>query len=173
MRTRLLPAALLASGLLLSGCGTGLQATTYTKEKAPRDFSGATAGDLDIRNLGIAPPSTGIVLKAGDHATLTGSFVNTGTVDDKLVSVSSDAAATATVVPGGTATDVTIPAGGDADTWSADLVLKADTSVGQYLTVTLVFERAGTVTDLQVPIRSGDTGLSSRAPEQDPYGSGE
>ena len=157
MRSRLLPAALLTSGLLLSGCGTSLQATTYTKERAPRDFAPASSGDLQVRNLGIAPPATGIVLKAGEHATLTGTVVNNGDTDDRLVSVASDAASAVTLIPGGTATDVTVPAGGDADTWSADLVLTQDTMVGHYLTVTLTFERAGKLEDLQVPVRTGDT----------------
>ncbi len=177
MRTRLVPAvplvSLLASGLVLSGCGTGLQATTYTKETSPRDFKGTTAGDLDIRNLGVLAPPTGIVLKAGDHATLTGSLINTGTEADTLVSVSSADATSATLLPGGTATDISIPAGGDNDTWSADLVLTRDVTVGSYLTVTLQFSRAGAVTDLQVPVRSGDNALGNRGRAQDPYSSGE
>jgi hypothetical protein len=51
--------------------------------------------------------------------------------------------------------------------------LKSDLRVAQYINVTLVFQRAGRLTGVQVPIRAGDTGLGSRTPAQDPYKSAE
>ena len=51
--------------LLLSGCGVGLHATTYTKELSPRDFDPASLGALQVRNLGIAPPDSGDTHTAG------------------------------------------------------------------------------------------------------------
>ena len=180
MRSRLVPVAvvsgIVSGALLLSGCGTGLQATTYTKEKAPRDFSLASAGDLEIRNLGIAPPSTGDTFTAGTGtATLSGSVVNTGTEDDDLVGIESDDFASVQLqLDGKDTTSVPVPAGSDAGTWSATLTgPKEDLRVGQYTTVTLVFSKAGRVENLQVPLRSGDTGLSERTPAQDPYHVGE
>ncbi|MCU1622611.1 MAG: Copper(I)-binding protein [Frankiales bacterium] len=165
--------ALLVTGLLMAGCGTGLQATTYTKETSPRDFNGTSIANLEVRNLGIAAPASGLTFKAGDSAVLTGSVVNTGTTDDALVAVES-VAATSVTLSDGTATaapTVPIPAGSDASSWSATLTgLTADLRAGQYVTVTLVFERAGRLTGLQVPVRSGDNGLEGRTPEQDPYG---
>lgn len=168
------PAALLSSALLLAGCGTGLQATTYTKERSPRDFDDRSIADLEVRNLGITPPSTGIAFHVGDSAVLTGTVVNTGDTDDALVGVESDIAGSVSLLvegPGNAANpEVPIPAGGDAGSWAARLTgLTKDLHVGQYVTVTLVFAHAGRLTDLQVPIRIGDTGLSSREEAQDPY----
>jgi copper(I)-binding protein len=164
--------ALLVTGLLLAGCGTGLQATTYTKETSPRDFNGTSIADLEVRNLGIAAPTSGLTFNPGDSAVLTGSVVNTGTTDDTLVAVES-AVATSVTLSDGTATaapTVPIPAGSDAGSWSATLTgLTADVRVGQYVTVTLVFQRAGRLSGLQVPVRSGDNGVEGRTPEQDPY----
>ena len=193
MRSHLVSAGLLSSALLLSGCGTGLQATTYTKERSPRDFAGASLQGLEVRNLGIAPPATGGTLETSDTAVLTGSVVNTGTTDDTLVGVETDIAATATLTPGTSTNDgttpgaipspspagqsasgVPVPAGGDASDWSVQLTgLRAPLHVGQYVTVTLVFAQAGRLADLQVPVRAGDTGLSDRTPAQDPYKSAE
>jgi hypothetical protein len=169
VRTRLVPAALLASGLLLSGCGTSLQATTYTKESQPRDFAPASVGDLALRNLSIAAPAQGLTFKAGEHVTLTGSVVNTGTEADTLTGITTAAADAVTLTP----PSVPVPAGGDADTWTADLVLKSDLAVGSYVKVVLTFSRAGTTQELSVPVRSGDNDLGGRGAEQDPYGGGE
>lgn len=177
MRTRLVPVALVSGALLLGGCGTGLQATTYTKEKNPRDFGGHSAGDLDIRNLGIAAPATGDVFAAGgtDSATLSGSVVNTGTSDDALVGIEAQDFGSAQLqVDGQDVTSVPIPAGSGTSSWTAVLTdPKRDLHVGGYTTVTLLFSRAGQVQGLQVPLRAGDTGLDSRTAEQDPYKVGE
>ena len=175
MRTRLVPVALVSGALLLAGCGTGLQATTYTKEKNPRDFGGRSAGDLDIRNLGIAPPATGDVYTSTDTATLSGSVVNTGTSDDALVGIEAQDFGSAQLqVDGQDVTSVPIAAGSGASTWTAVLSdPKRYLHVGGYTTVTLLFSRAGQVQGLQVPLRAGDTGLDSRSADQDPYKVGE
>jgi copper(I)-binding protein len=176
VRSRALPAAALVAGaLLLSGCGTGLQATTYTNEKAPRDFAVASVADLEVRNLGIAPPTVGQTFTSADTATLSGSVINTGTQDDELIGVETDAAGSATLqVAGAAVPSVPVAAGTDASTWTASLSgLTGTLRVGQYISVTLVFAKAGRLADLQVPIRSGDTGLGGRPAEQDPYLVGE
>lgn len=170
------PVALVSGALLLSGCGTGLQATTYTKERAPRDFQLASAGDLEIRNLGIAPPATGTTFTAGtDTATLSGSIVNTGSEDEDLIGVESDDFTSVQLqLDGKDTTSVPVPAGGEAGTWTATLSgLKRDLHAGEYTKVTLVFSKAGRKEGLQVPLRAGDTGLAQRTPEQDPYRVGE
>jgi copper(I)-binding protein len=164
--------ALLVTGLLLAGCGTGLQATTYTKETSPRDFNGTSIANLEVRNLGIAAPASGLTLTAGANAVLTGSVVNTGTTDDALVAVESAVATSVTLSDAGAApgSTVAIAAGSDAGSWSAILTgLTADLRAGQYVTVTLVFQRAGRLSGLQVPVRAGDNGLEGRTPQQDPY----
>jgi copper(I)-binding protein len=161
--------------LLLSGCGTGLQATTYTKEKSPRDFAAASVADLEVHNLGIAPPAQGDTFATSDTATLSGSVIYTGTQDDELIGVESDAAgATSLLLDGRPVPSVPVTAGTDAATWTASLTgLTRELQVGQYVTVTLVFAKAGRLPDLQVPVRAGDTGLDTRTPEQDPYHVGE
>lgn len=175
MRSRLLSAALLSS-ILLSGCGTGLHATTYTIERSPRDFRSTQVADLQVRNLGIVGPSTGITISSDGTAVLTGSVVNSGDTDDALVGVETDVAGTSTLwLDGKTVTAIPVPAGGATGQWSATLSdLKQDLRVGQYVDVTLVFARAGRLADLQVPVRTPqDTGLGERTPEQDPYKSAE
>ena len=172
MRSRLVSATLLSSALLLSGCGVGLHATTYTKELAGRDFAPASAGELQIRNLGIAPPTSGDTHTAGDTAVLTGTIVNTGSSDDALVGVeSSVAGATSLWLNGKTVSEVPVAAGSDAGTWTALLTgLREDLRIGDYVSVTLVFAHAGRLEDLQVPVRLGSSdGIGSRSPEQDPY----
>ena len=47
--------------------------------------------------------------------------------------------------------------------------LSGDLVSGQYVDVTLTFEKAGKSTELRVPVRSGDTGLADREEAQDPY----
>ncbi|MFN2537257.1 MAG: copper chaperone PCu(A)C [Mycobacteriales bacterium] len=171
MRSRVVSAALLSSALLLTGCGTGLQATTYTKERSPRDFDGRSIADLEVRNLGIAAPATGTTIAATDTAVLNGTVVNTGDTDDSLVGVETDIAGSAAILlDGKPAGEVPIPAGGDSGELTISLsALSQDLHVGQYVDVTLVFAHAGRLPDLQVPVRIGDTGLSDRTPAQDPY----
>jgi copper(I)-binding protein len=176
VRNRLVPVALVSGALLLGGCGTGLQATTYTKEKAPRDFGLASAGDLEIRNLAIAPPASGDGFAAGtDTASLTGSVVNTGTQDDALIGIEAEDFGSAQLqLNGQDTTSVPVPAGAATGSWTAVLTdPKKDLRAGTYTTVTLVFDRAGRVEGLRVPLRAGDTGLDSRTPAQDPYKVGE
>ena len=169
-------AALLSSTLLLAGCGTGLKATTYTIERSPRDFRSTSIAQLEVRNVGIGGPSTGITIPAGSTAVLTGTVVNTGDTEDTLVGVEVAEAGTVTMwVAGKPVTEVPVPAGGDTGQWTVTLSgLKQDLRVGQYLDVSLVFAHAGRLADLQVPVRTPvDTGLDERTPEQDPYESAE
>jgi copper(I)-binding protein len=175
VRSRLLAAPLLASGLLLAGCGTGLQATTYTKERAPRDFDNKQLGDIAVRNLGIAPPPSGSSYSPTDTAVLSGGIVNIGDSDDALVAVETPAAGTAMLqAAGATTQSVPIPARSDAGDWSVQLSdLKGELVVGHYVEVTLVFQKAGRLEGLQVPVRIGDTGLDHREANQDPYHSDE
>jgi copper(I)-binding protein len=175
VRSRLVPAALVSSALVLSGCGTGLHAGTYTLEQHPRAFDGKSIADLHVSDLGIAPPISGDTLTTSDTAVMTGGLVNTGTADDALIGVESSVAGSTTLeLDGKSVTSLPIPAGGDAGQWSVLLSgLNRDLHVAQYIDVTLVFQRAGRLTGLQVPIRAGDTGLGSRPPAQDPYKSAE
>lgn len=156
----------------LSACGTGLQAQTY-KEVGRQDGATADLGGLAVRNLYVVAPSDGSVLATGSQAMLTGTFVNAGSADDSLTTLSTDVAgAVSLTVDGAPATAVAVPAGGRSGSWTAVLDgLTKDLRAGQYISVTLNFAGAGRTT-VQVPVRAGENGLRDRAPAQDPYHEG-
>jgi copper(I)-binding protein len=81
-----------AGVLLLTGCAAGQHAQTV--EQTPSiDGVQADAGDIAIRAAGIAAPESGTSYSKGSDAQLRMVIVNRGTAADKLVSVSSPAAA--------------------------------------------------------------------------------
>ncbi|MGB8650942.1 MAG: copper chaperone PCu(A)C [Mycobacteriales bacterium] len=163
-------AAVVLSAVVLSGCGTGLHAQTY-RETGRSDSAVAEVGSIAVRGLHVEPSTTGNTLAVGDDAVVTGVLVNNGTEDDSLTGAATDAASSIAIQQGGvTATSVKVPAGSTSGTdWSLKLSgLTKELQAGEYLSITLVFDKAGRTT-LQVPIRAGDNGLSSRTPEQDPY----
>ena len=161
------------SAALLSACGTGLHAQTY-REVGRADGASTNLSGLQVRNLHVAPPATAGSTITGT-ATLLGTLVNNGDTADALVSGSTDAAASVTLNDSGQpATQVPVPAHGiSPSTWSATLNgLTAPLRPGSYITVTLVFDKAGR-TVLQVPVRAGDNGVSERSSEQVAYHTGE
>ena len=164
--------ALVVSAALLAGCGTGLHSRTYQEhgreDGASADLGGSTG--VAVRDVHVAPPASG-VHEAGSTAFVTGALVNRGTSTDALIGASSDVAGSATLLVDGTpTTEVAIPAGGTAPTtWSIALSqLSTALPPAAYVPVTLEFQRAGRVT-LQVPVYSGDNGLTTRETEQEPY----
>ena len=165
-------AAAVLSAAALTACGTGLQAQTY-KEKGRQDSATTDLGRLAVRNLHVQPPTDGSILATGSQAVLTGTFVNAGSADDSLKTLTTDVAGSVNLtVDGAPATTVAVPAGGSSGTWTAILDgLTKDLHAGEYISVTLDFSGAGRTT-VQVPVRAGDNGLGSREPEQDPYGGG-
>ena len=84
-------AALVVGTALLSACGTGLQAKTYT-ESGRQDSGIADLGALAVRNVHVNEPTTQNVVAAGSEATVSGVLVNAGTEDDALVGASSPVA---------------------------------------------------------------------------------
>ncbi len=177
------PATALAavlSAAALSACGTGLQAQVYQPRDAAQGTN-ATAGDLELRNLGVetgslAPADGGDTAggTANAVAVITGVIVNKGTEDDALVNATSDAAGSVQLLTPNGDRVLAIPAGGSTGSdWALRLDgLAAPLTPGTYLTVTLQFGRAPRTT-LSLPVRGGDNGLSTRKPLQDPYGGGE
>ncbi|MCW2543080.1 MAG: hypothetical protein JWM40_632 [Frankiales bacterium] len=171
-------AALVLSAAVLSGCGVGLHAQTYT-EKGRQDGSNVDLESILVRNLHIEPAPTGSTIPVGSDAVLTGSIVNRGQAADTLTSVTSDAAtsvslSTTETVPrfgGGSPFPLTIPAGGALTDWTATLTgLTKDLRAGEYVTVTLSFTNGGQTT-LSVPVHLGDADLANREVDQEPYGS--
>jgi copper(I)-binding protein len=154
----------------LSACGTGLQNETY-KATGRQDSALAQVGTIAIRNAYVDAPASGDVLPQGASATLVASFVNKGATDDALTGVTSAiAGSTELRVDGQTVSSVDIPSRSTSSP-KATIVFKdltRDVRVGEYITVRFSFKLAGS-TDVQVPVRAGDTGLADREEAQDPY----
>jgi copper(I)-binding protein len=167
--------ALLVSAVALAGCGTGLEAKTYS-ETGRQDGAFATVGGRDgvvLQRLHVIGPDSGSTLAAGDTALVTGGLVNNSGTDDALIGASSDLSNRVTLlVDGSPATELALPAHRAAGTWSIVLNgLTREVHVATSITVTLEFQRAGKVT-VQVPVAAGDNGLRDRTPQQDPYAEG-
>jgi copper(I)-binding protein len=162
-------AALAAAAALLSACGTGLAAKTYS-ETGRRDSGDADLGTIAVRNVHIDEPATQNVVAAGAEATVSGVIVNSGTTDDALVGASSPVAASARLKEG--AADVAVipvPAKGTASTWRIVLTgISKPLRAGQFISLTLEFKDAGHTT-IQVPVRAGNNGLDTRPEAQNPY----
>ena len=158
MSRRTLPVttvALLATVAALAGCGAGQSSQTYQPRTAA-DSTNASVGSLALRNLAIAPPSTGIALLAGGDAVLTGTFVNEADKADKLLSATTDVAPTVELQQAGAVVaDIPVPALG-LSSGEASLVLRGLTRTlrpGDYVTVTLAFAENGRK-DVSVPVRN-------------------
>jgi copper(I)-binding protein len=153
---------LLLSPVVLGACSAGQVTQT---ESQVRDKTGAQAqvGDLSIRQAQLLSPRGG-VYERGDDAGLQLAIVNSGTEGDTLVGVDGEGfgsaeienASTGTVTSSasrGSAQEIEIPAGAsvfvgddDADATITLTDLDEGITTGQYLEVTLTFEKAGEVT---------------------------
>ncbi|MEJ8279529.1 copper chaperone PCu(A)C [Pseudonocardia spirodelae] len=177
--------AVALTGLLVSGCGAGQIAQTAEQVAAVNGIN-ATVGSVDVRDVQIAYPSApagpDALYRQGGSAPLQGTFVNTGSVADRLVSVSSPAASSVriegdAVMP----QDVALVSPGGlqlAPTNSKRVQLVAEgltraVPAGAQIPMTFVFERAGSVT-LTVPTAVPHVeGSAGHAPERASAGSEE
>ena len=161
------------SAVTLSACGTGLQAQTY-KERRPYESTNAELDRLALRNLALEAVSEEEGAPEGGGALLTGVIVNEGEQDDALVAVQTDIARDIQLVSEAGAPQLDVPAGRSTGTeWQVQLSgLTREVRVGEYVSVTLEFAKAGRTT-VQVPVRAGDNGLEEREVAQNPYGEGE
>jgi len=169
-------AVALLSAVVLTACGTGLNATTY-KETGRMDGASANVGGLKgiaVRHLHVAPPPQGSVLEVGGTALVLAGLSNGGTEDDALVSASTTAATdTALTVAGREVPEVPVVAGQTAPSGFAIRLdgLVEELHVGESIEITLVFREAGRVT-LAAALLPGDNGLEDREEAQDPYEGG-
>lgn len=135
----------------IAGCEAGLNAPTL-------EFHNAAGGtytnfnDISISNAFVLGGPSGASVPAGGNASLFVGLYNNGSVDDKLVGISSSAASNVTIKGGGAA----IPASGAADLTGPEptVVLKSLTkplSSGENIPVTFDFAHAGAVT-LHLPV---------------------
>lgn len=171
---RLLAATL---ALALTGCGAGFQAQTY-QERTVADVSNTAVGPLALRGVSIVPDRTGVV-EAGSDAVVRMTVVSTGAEDDTLLEASSPVAEQVDLVrqPGEQVVDqLDIPALGTTGDTAAVVLrgLSERLRAGEYLELTLRFERAGEVT-VEVPVAT--TGVYDEDRERSenfhPVGEGE
>lgn len=156
-------AGLAACGLLLTGCGSGQISQVADQESAVNGMS-ATVANIALRNVYLLANQTSDFLQPGKVVPLV--FVaanNSADVNDKLVSVTSDAG---TVALGG---DAGIVAGGvlvvgpkdeaaamgSAAPVTADVTLTKPITNGLSYPFTFTFEKAGSTT-MSVPLSAGE-----------------
>ena len=165
-------AAALASAVVLTGCGTGLDAMTY-KHAGRQDGASVDVGGrqgVKVRHLHVTPPLEGSTIPAGDSALVIGGLSNAGGQADALVGAASPAATGAVLLVGGEEVgEIAIPAGAAAPLdWAVRLDgLTAELHVAERIDLTLVFRNAGRVT-VPVQVLPGQNGLEEREPAQDP-----
>ena len=161
--------------LLLTGCGTGLQAQTYL-EKSTADSTNDAIGFLAIRNLAVLGPPVGTAWPAGSDAAAKITVVNEGGEEDRLLTASTPAAA-AVLVVGPSPTLTVPPLGTSAPGYGLVLEgLTAELPGGTYIEMTLSFERNGSKTMLvpvqivpdQVPREKNDYHVAETDSEGDP-----
>ena len=169
-------ACVLATGLALTGCGTGQVSQTATQEPAVNG-TGATVGDIKLSNIHLRAAQSTDYVQPGRNVELL-FVVSNGSpdTDDKLVSISSDVGAVTLTGDG------TVPAGGvlvvgtpdgqisplenveTAETAEATVVLSKPITNGQTYNFTFDFERAGQ-TEVPVPISAGESPRREQAGE--------
>ncbi|MCB0950508.1 MAG: hypothetical protein KDB44_14770 [Mycobacterium sp.] len=169
---RFVPAAIAASGLavtvVLSGCSAGQVAQTATQEPAVNGTSGR-AGEITLRNIHLRATQTTDYVQPGRDVELIFVAANDSpTVDDKLVSITSDVGSV--TVTGDTdlpATGVLVVGTPDgqptplenvevAETAEANVELSKPITNGLTYDFTFTFEKAGNTT-VSVPISAGET----------------
>lgn len=142
--------AALALGLplVLTACGANLNAQTYL-ERPTSDGTNTAVGAIAVRNIRIVPPEDGEMHQAGEDVEVRVTFTNDGPEDDVLVGATTDAADSVQVQQNGDDVErVELPRLGTTGD-SVTLVLEdlaEDLRPGNYIAITLRFERNGEVT---------------------------
>lgn len=156
--TTLLAAASLP--FALSACGVGLDPQTY-RARTTQDATNISLGDLNLRNVAIAPPDAGgAEVAIGGNAQVTLAVVSTSNDPDTLTAVSTPAATSATFVDGSghEIPTVAVPANGTVGYGDFGVVLHGLTKPlrpGTYVDMTFVFQQNGRVS-LMVPMKIYD-----------------
>ncbi|MEU2350746.1 copper chaperone PCu(A)C [Modestobacter sp. NPDC049651] len=179
---------LVLSPVALSACSAGQVSQTATQQRA-KNGGEAAVGNITVREARLAYPSTGSY-PAGADAQLLAGLVNAGDEDDVLTDVSGDDFSSATITPapaGAAATatgavptgqtapppsvsggELTVPADGNVYLGGNGAVvtlngLTKELTVGQHITLTLTFERAGSV-DVTTLVSTPTRGLPRETP---------
>ncbi|WP_060714060.1 copper chaperone PCu(A)C [Pseudonocardia sp. HH130629-09] len=173
------------TGLLLSGCGTG-QISQTSRQVAAVNGANVTVGSVDLRDVQIAYPTTpagpDALYRQGGAAPLVATLVNTAPVADRLLSVTSPAAASVQIQGDPTMPqDIALVSPGNlqlspTNAKRVQLVAEGLTRpvpAGAQIPMTFVFEKAGSVTvtvPTGVPHAAGSPG---HAPERASFDSEE
>jgi copper(I)-binding protein len=162
----------LLSPVALSACSAGQVTQTATQD---RDKTGAAAhvGDITVRQVQLVHPRGG-AYDEGDDAEVRMAIVNSGEEADTLTAVEGDGFGSAEISDASTSTsgastsgsgdEIELPADGTVFVGEDDDVsitltdLDEPLTVGQYLTLTLVFENAGELT-VQATVATPDKAL--------------
>lgn len=139
--------ALAAVGLaVIAGCGSGLDAQTYDS-KAMGNSSDASDGSLAVRHVYVVNPDTEEGYAVGDDAELVLSATTRAGEDDRLVSATSDDAASVTVPDG-----LVVPNDGILLDQKLELVdLNRALRGSDFVDLSLTFS-SGAVIDMRVPV---------------------
>lgn len=173
------------TGLLLSGCGTG-QISQTSRQVAAVNGANATVGSVDLRDVQVAYPTApagpDALYRQGGAAPLVATLVNTAPVADRLLSVTSPAAASVQIQGDLTMPqDIALVSPGNlqlspTNAKRVQLVAEGLTRpvpAGAQIPMTFVFEKAGSVT-VTVPTGVPHTaGSSGHAPERASFDSEE
>ena len=146
--------------LVLSGCGAELDAQTY-QERTQAGAANVAVGTLAIRDAAVLPPEDGRTYEPGDDAVMTLTVVNADDETDTLVRATTDAAESVEILVDGRPGELEVPSLGSTRD-AAELLLEDLTSglyEATYITMTLTFERNGTVT---FPVPVATSGISDR-----------
>lgn len=150
-----------AAGLLplvLSACGASMDAQTY-QERTTADSTNTAVGTLAIRGLAVQPPSSGRAYEPGEDAEVTITVTNDDDVADTLLEVTTPAATSVEVIAQNRPATLRVPPlGSTANAVTLRLVgLTSRIAEGEYIPMTLRFERNGTI-EVAVPVQtSGET----------------
>lgn len=169
--------AVALSGLLLSGCGTGQISQTAEQVSATNGLN-TTVGQVDLRDVQIAYPAApagpAALYARGSSAPVRATLINTGSVADRLVSVSTPAASSVQIQgdPAMPQNVALVSAGNSSltptDAREVQLVaggLTQPIASGTTIPMTFVFERAGSVT-VDVPTAIPADGAPGAEPER-------
>lgn len=173
------------TGLLLSGCGTG-QISQTSRQVAAVNGANATVGSVDLRDVQVAYPTApagpDALYRQGGAAPLVATLVNTAPVADRLLSVTSPAAASVQIQGDPSMPqDIALVSPGNlqlspTNAKRVQLVAEGLTRpvpAGAQIPMTFVFEKAGSVT-VTVPTGVPHTaGSPGHAPERASFDSEE
>ncbi len=171
-RPLLIGALALLIPVATAGCEAGFNAPTLEFHQAAGGAYG-TAQAIAISNLFVLGAPTGSTLPAGSSASVFLSLYNNGVNKDSLVSVSAHGAASGAQLSGGT---ISVPADSPVNLMGPQpsvvlTGLSKTLSSGEYVSMTLTFARAGSVT-LQVPVQPQSFSYSTYSPPPSPLPTG-